>query len=408
MKAIQDRAIVQWPLTPYTGWGSYGTQLVQALLQRGGVLPLLACDNDHTPHCDPHWLAALQHLERASISLRQALQRHQGQPGGLPTQAQIAFSPLGNGVPESLCQVPHPIGVTFFECSRFDPADLDRMAAYRLLITGSRWNQRLLRDLGFQQAELIHQGVDGSRFNPVPVPRLLDHRPLVIFSGGKLEARKGQDLVIAAFRKLLQHHPDALLIAAWTNIGDIALDSIARSPHVEGSPSRGLSDAIAVWLGANGVPLANVLVLPPMVNSRLPNVIKQADVAVFPSRCEGGTNLMAMETLACGVPTQVSANSGHMDLLDLEMEHCLSVGQQGLGRVPASITNGYGGDPLGLWGETDPDELLEGWLRIAAERQHWRRIGQKHATAMQAMSWTHSMRRLLDLLEQRGCLRPWP
>ena len=33
----------------------------------------------------------------------------------------------------------------------------------------------------------------------------------------------------------------------------------------------------------------------------------------------------------------------------------------------------YGGDPLGLWGETEPDELLQWWLRIAAHRQTWRR-----------------------------------
>ena len=408
MKAIQDRVIIQWPLTPYTGWGSYGIQLVQALIQRGGVLPLLACANDHTPHCDPHWLAALDYLEKASTSLRRSLQSHQGQPGALPTQAQVAFSPLGNSVPEPLCEVPHPVGVTFFECTRFDPADLQRMAHYRLLITGSHWNQRFLRQLGFAQAELIHQGVDGSRFNPTPVPRLLEHRPLVIFSGGKLEARKGQDLVIAAFRRLLQHHPDALLIAAWTNIGDIALDSIARSPHVEGAPSRGLADAMAEWLGQNGVPLANVLVLAPMVNSRLPNVIKQADVAVFPSRCEGGTNLMAMETLACGVPTQISANTGHLDLVERGMAHCLPVGQGGLGQVPTTITHGYGGDPEGVWGETDPEELLEGWLQIAAERQRWRQLGQREAQGMQAMSWAHSMRQLIQLLEQRGCLRPWP
>ena len=38
--------------------------------------------------------------------------------------------------------------------------------------------------------------------------------------------------------------------------------------------------------------------------------------------------------------------------------------------------------PLGLWGETDPDELLQWWLRIAAERENWRRIGREHASAV--------------------------
>ena len=44
-------------------------------------------------------------------------------------------------------------------------------------------------------------------------------------------------------------------------------------------------------------------------------LLKQADLAVFPNRCEGGTNLVAMEAIACGVPTVLSANSGHLDLL---------------------------------------------------------------------------------------------
>ena len=290
------------------------------------------------------------------------------------------------------------MGITFFECSRFSEADQQRMAAYPLLITGSRWNQALLERLGLQQARLVHQGVDTALFNASPVPRLL-RRSLVVFSGGKLEIRKGQDVVIAAFRELLRHHPDALLIAAWGNVGDVALGTIARSPHVEGSPQQGRVNGIAPWLEANGVPLANVLLVPCIHSRQLPNLIKQADVAVFTSRCEGGTNLMAMETLACGVPTLLSANTGHLDLLELGMEHALPVGEGGLGQVAQPLVGPYGGDPLGVWGETTPEELLDWWLRLAAEPQPWRQRGLQGAQAMEAMSWRRSMAQLLALLE---------
>lgn len=53
---------------------------------------------------------------------------------------------------------------------------------------------------------------------------------------------------------------------------------------------------------------------------------------------------MAMESLACGIPTVLSANTGHLDLLELGLEHAIAVGSTGLGRVPAVITQGYGGD----------------------------------------------------------------
>ena len=36
--------------------------------------------------------------------------------------------------------------------------------------------------------------------------------------------------------------------------------------------------------------------------------------------------------------------------------------------IDPNIHRSYGGDPLGLWGETDPEELLCWWLRIAANR----------------------------------------
>ena len=88
--------------------------------------------------------------------------------------------------------------------------------------------------------------------------------------------------------------------------------------------------------------------LPCVVNRQLPHLIKQADVAVFASRCEGGTNLMAMETLACGVPTLISANTGHLDLLAMGFGHALPMGQAGLGQVDSYFHRAYGNDPLGF------------------------------------------------------------
>ena len=178
---------------------------------------------------------------------------------------------------------PQHVGVTFFECSRFSKKDLEILDQFDLVISGSRWNQALLKRQGIDRAHLVHQGVDTAVFNPEPVPRLLK-RSLVIFSGGKLENRKGQDIVIAAFRLLLRSHPDALLIAAWGNIGHVGLKTIAASPHVQGAPERGRADAISPWLEANGIPRANVYLLPCVVNRQLPHLIKQADVAVLQVR----------------------------------------------------------------------------------------------------------------------------
>ena len=53
------------------------------------------------------------------------------------------------------------------------------------------------------------------------MPRILQSS-LVVFSGGKLEIRKGQDIVIDAFRKLLQYvlmlfllPPGVMIVLPW-------------------------------------------------------------------------------------------------------------------------------------------------------------------------------------------------
>ena len=398
---MADRlALIDWPLTPYTGWGGYGIQLAQALLEQRQYWPRLLARNDRSALCDLHWLDALHHLENQSATLAQRLAAAEG-AGTLPvhTEAAVGFSPLGNFVPAPRFTATKHVGVTFFECSRFSEKDLEIINQFDMVISGSRWNQALLKRQGIDRAHLVHQGVDTAVFNPEPVPQLL-RRSLIVFSGGKLENRKGQDIVIAAFRRLLQHFPDALLIAAWGNVGHVGLNTIADSPHVQGAPERGRVDAIGPWLEANGIPPSNVFLLPCVVNRQLPHLIKQADVAVFASRCEGGTNLMAMETLACGIPTMISANTGHLDLLAMGFGHALPMGQDGSGEVDPRVYRVYGGDPLGLWGETDPEELLCWWLRIAANREEWRFNGRKHAEAVKSLSWRESMRKLLLLVDE--------
>jgi len=401
----RQHVVIDWPLTPYTGWGNYGIQLTQALLQRGLETPLPAYGNDHTRFCDPLWLAKLRDLEHQAAPLREQLaQRPAG--GVLDTSARLCVSPMGNAIDPPRLGARHQVGVTFFECSRFGPRHLHNLQAYDLVVAGSRWNAELLGQLAPGVAvALVHQGIDASRFNPIAVPRLLQ-RSLVIFSGGKLEARKGQDIVVAAFAELLRSHPDAVLMVAWGNVGGVALDTIADMPHVQGAPPQASATGLAAWLEANGIPTANLVVLPPLVNLQLPNLIKQADVAVFASRCEGGTNLMAMETLACGVPTVLSANTGHLDLLELGLPHALPVGAAGLGQVSEAITRPYGGDPLGLWGESDPAEIAAHWRRIAADKAAWRQRGLQGAAAFDGWSWTASMGKLLSLLQQRGLLDP--
>ena len=72
------------------------------------------------------------------------------------------------------------------------------------------------------------------------------------------------------------------------------------------------------------------------------------------------------------------------------------VGAAGIGCVNPDLITAYGRDHRGFWGETDPDELLQWWLKIASDKVSWQQRGQQQAAAMEAMSWTVSMKRLMN------------
>ena len=167
----------------------------------------------------------------------------------------------------------------------------------------------MLRDLGIDHVQTVIQGIDTTHFHPGPRAGLFGDR-FVVFSGGKLERRKGQDLVVQAFRAFAQRHSDARLVTAWTSPWPQLARSLEYNPSI--SPvlfrSDGQVDAVA-WLETNGIPQRQVLDLGRVPNADMPRILREADVALFPNRAEGGTNLVAMECMACGLPTILSART---------------------------------------------------------------------------------------------------
>src|SRR5271155_1892792 len=78
----------------------------------------------------------------------------------------------------------------------------------------SLWVRAGTRKSGITNTRMILQGADRSLFYPAPRRRLFPGR-FLIFSGGKPEPRKGQDIVVAAFRIFARRHPEAMLVTAW-------------------------------------------------------------------------------------------------------------------------------------------------------------------------------------------------
>ena len=171
----------------------------------------------------------------------------------------------------------------------------------------------------------------------------------MIYSGGQLSQRKAQDLVIEAVKIIQKRHPEALLLASWFNI----------------------------WAGTDGYKDAGVdlLGLPLLSHRELCFYMNQSDVGLFPNRCEGGTNLILMEYMACGKPVVANVSTGQRDVVD---------------------------DSCSIPIEGSDDELVSQMVgaveRLFHDSQQRKDLGEKARTEMLKWPWSKTVEKFLELI----------
>jgi glycosyltransferase involved in cell wall biosynthesis len=263
---------------------------------------------------------------------------------------------------------------------------------YDMFIGISKWNADFLNSLNLHgPTYLCYQGIDGTLFQPGPRSNLYNNR-FVIFSGGKFEFRKGQDIVLAAFKRFRQKHPEALLVTCWQNLLMPQTEAFQLAGHCmdvpEAAPNYGLQTT--PWLLKQGLPLDSFIDLPFTHNLLMPLVLRECDIAVFPNRCEGGTNLVAMEAMACGVPTYVAYNTGQKDIVDLMGAEALH------SQKPVKPSPDM--NSVMDWGESDVDEVVEAFERVYTSRAAAAQKAAKVAEGMKAWEWGGLNEKLLRIV----------
>ena len=209
------------------------------------------------------------------------------------------------------------LGVAFFE-SELGPKAAENCARFDAVFVGSTWCNERLKERGIHNGRVLIQGVDQSIF--YPRPRKPDGQ-FRIFSGGKFEWRKGQDIVIRAFAQFAKDHPEAHLVCSWFNPWPaLAIDGAQRA-GLTGQGST-LEEFYADMMVRAGIPSDRFTVLPQLSHAQLAEEMAQTDCGLFPNRCEGGTNLVLMEYAACGRSVIANKATGHSDvsaLIDYHM-----------------------------------------------------------------------------------------
>ncbi|WP_293126260.1 tetratricopeptide repeat protein [Microcoleus sp. bin38.metabat.b11b12b14.051] len=388
---------ISWPVSITSGWGIYGMNLTLQLLRNPAwEVALLAPPSISSESINPLHKSLLLPVVEKQKQFQQLVTANSDKQitCNFPVLYALGNNLASSGVENqitSACQV----GVIFFEDTRITTAALETAKKYRAIVAGSHWNADVLRSRGLTNVAMVNQGIDPAIFHPAPKSNLFGDR-FVIFSGGKLEYRKGQDIVIAAFKRFQKKHPEALLLTTWHNFWPQYMLGIEQIGNVVGLPNinRDGSLGISQWLVANGLPADSFIDIGLIPNHLAGQILREADCAVFTNRCEGGTNLVAMESMACGIPTILSANTGHLDLIYSNI--CYPLSHQG--RVkPTPHFPGVEG-----WGESEVAEVVEALEQIYHNREAAKRRGLAGANFMLDWTWEKQVKRFLNVIVNLG------
>jgi glycosyltransferase involved in cell wall biosynthesis len=357
--------VLGWSINGTTGWGLFGLHLGMALDNAGIRVGIGgAVDVSSVP-----------------VTLRESVGRW-GRQAGDEARDVVLLQGLSNnfegpGEVETTGTV-RKIGLAIFEDPVIDDAARDRLAQFDSLIVPSEWCKEVLASRGLAST-VIHQGFDGSVWHPAP-RRRSDGR-FMVFCGGKLEYRKGQDILIEAFKRFRQtpEGKDALLVTQWHNQWPQTMEGIWAKGYVRGIPNTTMFGTdIVGWAKANGVPDGAHYDLGMCSNADAANAIRECDVAVFPSRAEGATNMVLTECMALGLPCIVAQNTGQKDV---PTDAIIMLESQGPVEGPCRLYRGFEG-----WGESDPDEIVEK-LRFVRTDPNTALLNAHTARTMEAWTW---------------------
>lgn len=276
---------------------------------------------------------------------------------------------------------------TFFERDLV-PQAIENAKQFDCVMAGSHWATQCLRDKGIASETLI-QGIDTQLFTPQAAR---EGNGFFIFSGGKFELRKGQDLVLKAVAIMQQRHADVILVNAWVNFWPATMATMRASEHMQFALQG------EEWQGQmrhlyelNGLDPSRVVTCDVIPHDQTGAIYARTDIGLFPNRCEGGTNLVLMEYMACGRPVIASYTSGQKDILG--EEHALL--------LQDCPTRDYqlDGEHYARWPEPALDEILEQLEFAYQNRDRMNELGKKAGEYMQSYSWGRTADRLLEIVQ---------
>jgi len=381
---------ITWSVSNRHGWGIYGLNLVLELLKRGGKPMPICLEELSLDTVSEENIKTLEPIIKFTQENLPQMFRNE-QVANLNNT--IILHSMGNNLELSRLSErfrgEFNVGIVFFEDTNLEPSRIERASNLDCVITGSTWNTKLLEAAGLKNVKTVFQGVNTRLFRPLPKMGKYGDK-FAIFSGGKLEFRKSQDIVLEAFKVFSKEHDDAILVTAWHNLWSQQGTKLEYSPHINTVPKIDNDGMFMIrdWALDHGINREKFFDLGIVGNHDMPHHLREMDLALFPNRCEGGTNLVAMEAMACGIPCVIAKNTGQIDLVN--NNHCFSLESAGKVNFPEKGTEG--------WGESSVDQIVELMEKAYHDRPGAIERGLIGAEFIHEWGWKNQINKLLEIL----------
>jgi len=392
---MAKQVILGWQISTIFGWGVYGLNLALNWASDPQIESATSCV-PHLIDIDPLRARSIVPFIQRSQEIYKILQPY---ANGRMDYDGTFLAPLGNNFEQGILSAHNvtiigkpSIGVIFFE-NTLSPEAVERAKHFPCIVTGSTWNERVLGAYNINDVRTVPQGIDPSLFHPGPKHHLFKDR-FLIFSGGKAEYRKAQDIVLAAFKVFSERHPEAVLVTAWYNFWPHMIRSLDWSgllrPVVVNKSNQ---IDVPGWATANEIPADRVIDLGYIPNYAAPTILREMNVALFPNRAEGGTNLVAMECMACGLPTILSRNTGHADII--QNDSCYTLDDQRQTLRGFADVGGVSG-----WGESQVDEVVERLERVFFDPTQAAKRGRRAVKRLSRLTWQATAGQMKEIVTE--------
>lgn len=241
------------------------------------------------------------------------------------------------------------MGFPIFELDKFHTNERHHLERQDRLMVTSTWARDVLLENGIWRTpiDIVPLGVDRVVFHEQLRSSAKPTTDTVFMSVGKLEARKGQRALLAAFE------------AAFTPRDAVRLVLVCHNPFLD---SAALAAMMKPFQTSKMSPRITLITSPFATQRDLALQMMAADCAVFPIRAEGW-NLEALEMLSMGKPVIASHCTAHTAFLNDENARLI-----GIDAMEESVPGEHRGR-WAAWGTRQHEQLVDQLRLVHGERQ---------------------------------------